>query len=78
MAGRAFARSTRGAGRSSGIRALPDEQFGEGLALVGDRLIQLTWQNGVATAWDADTFEPLTTYEYDGEGWASATMGRVS
>ena len=51
------------------LRALPDERFGEGLALVGDRLIQLTWRNGVATAWAADTFEPLATYAYDGEGW---------
>ena len=56
-------------GRVLRLRALPDEQFGEGLALVDDRLIQLTWQNGVATAWDAETFEPLTTYAYEGEGW---------
>jgi glutamine cyclotransferase len=56
-------------GRVLRLRELPDEQFGEGLALVGDRLIQLTWQNGIATAWEADTFEPLSTYTYDGEGW---------
>lgn len=49
--------------------ALPEDQFGEGLAIVDDRLIQLTWKNGVATAWDAATFEPLATYAYDGEGW---------
>ena len=51
------------------MRTLPDEQFGEGLALVDDRLVQLTWQNGVATAWDATTFEPLETFGYEGEGW---------
>jgi glutaminyl-peptide cyclotransferase len=48
---------------------LPDDAFGEGLALVGDRLVQLTWQNGLAYAWDAATFEPLATYPYEGEGW---------
>ena len=56
-------------GRVLRRRALQDERFGEGLALVGDRLIQLTWQNGIATAWDVETFEPLASYEYEGEGW---------
>jgi glutaminyl-peptide cyclotransferase len=51
------------------LRALPDDQFGEGLALVDERLVQLTWLNGVATAWDATTFEPLATHAYEGEGW---------
>jgi glutamine cyclotransferase len=48
---------------------LPATHFGEGLALVDDRLIQLTWLDGVATAWDADTFEPFETFSYGGEGW---------
>jgi glutamine cyclotransferase len=51
------------------ITDLPDAWFGEGLALVDDRLVQLTWKDGIATAWDSDTFERLTTYEYEGEGW---------
>jgi len=49
--------------------ALPDEHFGEGLALVGDDLIQLTWQVGLAERRDADSFELLGAYGYDGEGW---------
>jgi glutamine cyclotransferase len=49
---------------------LPADQFAEGLALVdGGRLIQLTWQDGVAHAWDAATFSPLPGFTYDGEGW---------
>jgi glutamine cyclotransferase len=49
---------------------LPDDEFAEGLALVdGDRLIQLTWQDGVAHVWDAATFSPLPGFTYDGEGW---------
>ena len=51
------------------MRELPDDQFGEGLALVDDRLVQLTWRDGIATVWDADTFEPLETFTYEGEGW---------
>ena len=49
--------------------ALPDEQFGEGLALVDDRLIQLTWQEGVASVWDVETFDLVDTHRYEGEGW---------
>jgi len=49
--------------------SLGDEYFGEGLALVGDRLIQLTWQEGVAFVWDAATFDLLQTLSYQGHGW---------
>ena len=48
---------------------LPDEFFGEGLEVVGDRVVQLTWQSEVAFIWDAYTLEPLGTYSYEGEGW---------
>lgn len=51
------------------IRHLPPELFGEGLALVDDRLIQLTWRAGVALIYDRETFELLGTFEYEGEGW---------
>ena len=52
--------------------------FAEGLALVddgqgGSRLVQLTWQDQMAFAWDTETFhetaEPLEQYRYKGEGW---------
>lgn len=46
-----------------------DEVYGEGLALVGDRFLQLTWRDGVALAWDPETFEALDRYPYAGEGW---------
>ncbi len=55
---------------------LPDEHFGEGLALVGDRLVQLTWRSGIAYAWDARTFEQLDAFEYQGEGWGLCHDGR--
>jgi glutaminyl-peptide cyclotransferase len=51
------------------IHALPEEHFGEGLALVGDRLIQLTWQEGVAWVYDRETFEVVDRIEYAGSGW---------
>jgi glutaminyl-peptide cyclotransferase len=50
-------------------RSVDAAYFGEGLALVDDRLIQLTWQDGVAFVYDTATFEQIGSFEYDGEGW---------
>jgi glutamine cyclotransferase len=50
-------------------RTLDPRFFGEGLALVDDRLIQLTWRSGMAIVSDLDTLEPQETLRYPGEGW---------
>jgi glutamine cyclotransferase len=49
--------------------ALPDEHFGEGLALVGDQLLQLTWRSGAANNREVESFDLVETFAYDGEGW---------
>ncbi len=48
---------------------LDDSYFAEGLARVGKRLFQLTWEEEVAFVYDLRTFEPLGTLSYRGEGW---------
>jgi len=48
---------------------LPPNLFGEGLALVDDRLIQLTWIEGIAIVHDLPTFEKRAELRYSGEGW---------
>ncbi len=48
---------------------LPQSTFAEGLALVGDRLIQLTWQEETAFVWSASDFKPRGQLQYSGEGW---------
>lgn len=48
---------------------LDDIYFGEGLARVDDRLIQLTWTSEVAFIYDLETFEQIGEYEYEGQGW---------
>ena len=50
-------------------RALPDSLFGEGLARVENRLIQLTWKAGRAVTYDLNSFEQLSERTYQGEGW---------
>lgn len=51
------------------ISELPVEIFAEGLTLVDDRLIQITWKNQVAFVWDVGTFEIIDEFSYEGEGW---------
>jgi glutamine cyclotransferase len=49
---------------------LPAEMFGEGLALVDDKLIQLTWENQVAFVYQKSDFELLKSIPYQiREGW---------
>lgn len=50
--------------------------FGEGLARVGRRLIQLTWKSEIAFVYDLDTFETEDDFSYVGEGWGLAFDGR--
>ena len=49
---------------------LPPEMFGEGLAMVDDKLIQLTWQNQVAFVYRKSDFKLLKRIDYPmREGW---------
>jgi len=49
--------------------------FGEGAVVVGDRVIQLTWRSGKGFVYDRVTFDHLSTFSYDGEGWGLAWDG---
>ena len=72
-AGRYGLSSLREVERTTGrvLRSVPSASnyFAEGLALVGERLIQLTWQEHVAFAYDRATFSPLGQLTYTTEGW---------
>jgi len=54
---------------------LPADLFGEGIAVVNDRIWQLTWRNGVAVEWDKDSFIPLRLVPVDGQGWGLCRDG---
>jgi glutaminyl-peptide cyclotransferase len=55
---------------------LASEHFGEGIAVVGDRIVQLTWQSQTGFVYDRATFRQLGTFRYSGEGWGLAYDGR--
>ena len=52
-----------------GVRHLSAAEFGEGVALVGDRIVQLTWKSGVAHVYEREGLSPLGSFRYEGEGW---------
>ena len=55
---------------------LPAQDFGEGIAIFGDKLYQLTWQENTGYIYDKDSFELLDTWTYPGEGWGLTTDGQ--
>jgi glutaminyl-peptide cyclotransferase len=56
--------------------AVPAQYFAEGLALVGERLLQLTWREGVAFVYDRKSFEKRGELQYQGEGWGLSYDGK--
>lgn len=62
-------------GRVERSRSLDARLFGEGLTLVGDRLVQLTWRAGKGFVYDRETLERQREFDYPGEGWGLAYDG---
>ncbi len=69
-------RLDRATGRVLAERPLAPDLFGEGLAAVGDRLVQLTWREGVAIVWDSATLTETGRFAYPEEGWGLCGDGR--
>lgn len=55
---------------------LRPEYFGEGLALAGGKLFQLTWKHRKGFVYDLESFSQEREFRYDGEGWGLATDGQ--
>lgn len=51
------------------LHALNNQFFGEGITIVGNRIIQLTWQSCRGFVYDKDNFDLLQEFSYDSEGW---------
>lgn len=57
---------------------LDKKYFGEGITVVGDKIIQITYRNGVGFVYDKSSFEKLSEFNYHAgaEGWGLAFDGR--
>jgi glutaminyl-peptide cyclotransferase len=51
------------------VRAIDQQYFGEGIVVWKDRLVQLTWRSEVGFVYTKETFQPIRTFSYTGEGW---------
>jgi len=49
--------------------SLQAEHFGEGIAVVGDKVVQLTWQSHVGFVYDKTHLSLLQEFQYPTEGW---------
>ena len=49
--------------------------FGEGVALLGDRIYQLTWTTKVGFVYDKSTLKQVSRIYYQTQGWGLTTMG---
>ncbi|HZV18905.1 MAG TPA: glutaminyl-peptide cyclotransferase [Sphingobium sp.] len=52
--------------RSTPIRS---DLFGEGIAPWRDRIVSITWQNGLGFIWRRRDFRQIGSFRYTGEGW---------
>jgi glutamine cyclotransferase len=55
---------------------LEPDLFGEGITLLKDKVIQLTWKSEIGFVYDLNNFHQLRRFSYSGEGWGLATNGR--
>lgn len=54
---------------------LDPHYFGEGIAIVQNKIVQLTWKSQIGFVYDLATFQRLHDFSYSGEGWGLAANG---
>jgi len=54
---------------------LSPNYFGEGIAILSNRIYQLTWLEHVGFIYDLDTFEMVGEFHYPTDGWGLTTDG---
>ena len=54
---------------------LGSDYFGEGIAVLTDRIYQLTWREQTGFVYDRETFALLDRFSYATEGWGLTTDG---
>jgi len=58
------------------VQSLDSQYFGEGIAVKGDTIYQLTWQSEIGFLYDRATFKRKGTFSYRGEGWGLTYDGQ--
>ncbi len=58
-------------------RPLAKTVFGEGLTILGGEMFVLTWKENTAYVYEPDTFKPIRSHTYPGEGWGLTSDGSL-
>lgn len=56
--------------------SLGPQYFGEGIAILNNKVYQLTWKNKTGFVYDLATFRQLRTFSYPNEGWGLTHDGK--
>ncbi|SDX33029.1 Glutamine cyclotransferase [Hydrobacter penzbergensis] len=56
--------------------SLPDTVFGEGIAILNNKIYQLTYQEHKVYVYDLSSFKKLQEFEWPYEGWGLTTNGK--
>ena len=62
-------------GNVTQFHSLPDAFFGEGITILDNKIIQLTWLENTGFVYDKDAFGLLSNFSYSTEGWGITTDG---
>jgi glutamine cyclotransferase len=54
---------------------LPPEYFGEGITVINQQIIELTWRAQTGFVYEQNSFRRLRSFNYPGEGWGLANDG---
>jgi glutaminyl-peptide cyclotransferase len=55
---------------------VPAPYFAEGITVLNGKVYQLTWQHNLGFIYDAQTFQKVGQFNYQGEGWGLTTDGQ--
>jgi len=54
---------------------LDSQYFGEGITVINQKLLQLTWQSNIGFVYNQPNFHLMRSFNYPGEGWALTNDG---
>jgi glutamine cyclotransferase len=63
-----------GSGRVEHAMQLPETLFGEGLTVLNDQLVQLTWHSGSGFVYAPSDLRETGRFTYAGEGWGNTSV----
>jgi glutamine cyclotransferase len=55
---------------------LPQPFFGEGITVLNQQILELTWQTQTGFVYDKSSFRVLRSFNYPGEGWGLTNDGK--